>query len=115
WDWAVFEGKHVAVCCSADAIIPMWAYMLVTSKLSPLAASVRFGTAEAVREAVLLEHIAAINAESFRDQRVVIKGCGDKPLPDSAFVAITARLLPVVKSLMYGEPCSTVPVYKKKV
>lgn len=113
-DWEQYRDKHVTVTCSADAIIPQWAYMLVASSLSPLAASQSSGTMEALIEKLVVRNIEAIDAELYTDKRVVIKGCGDKVMPEAAFIAITARLRPVVKSLMYGEPCSTVPVYKKK-
>lgn len=113
-DWQQYKDKHVAVTCSADAIIPMWAYMLIASNLNPVAASVFSGNEEALTMHLILKNIEAINTAQYADQRVVIKGCGDKSVPETAFIAITNKLRPVVKSLMYGEPCSTVPVYKKK-
>ena len=113
-DWSQYAGKHVAVHCSADAIIPVWAYMLATSYLQPEAASVYYGTEQELITHLLHETINAIPTEEYVDKRVVIKGCGDTPIPDAAYLAITARLRPVVKSLMYGEPCSTVPIYKKR-
>jgi hypothetical protein len=113
-DWSVYTGKHVAVFCSADAIIPMWAYMLVSSRLSPVAASVYAGTPDDWRKHRFLESVAAIDVSAYTDQRVVVKGCGDEPIGEWAYLDITRRLLPVVKSLMYGEACSAVPVYKKK-
>lgn len=113
-DWSAYDGKAVAVYCSADAIIPMWAYMLVTSYLQPTAAYVFLGNEEALIRQLFLQKISALDIEAFRDQRVVIKGCGDKAVPPEAYVEITRRLQPVVKSIMFGEPCSTVPVYKKK-
>jgi hypothetical protein len=112
-DWQQFAGKHVALFCSADAIIPVWAYMLAVSYLQPVAASVYFGTPAELEKHLVLENIAAVNVADYDDKRVVIKGCGDTPIPDAAYAAITQKLRPVVKSLMYGEPCSTVPVYKK--
>lgn len=113
-DWEQYRDKHVAVICSADAIVPMWAYMLIASMLSPVAASLFSGTAAALEADLILKNIEKIDAVSYTDKRVVIKGCGDKSMPEGAYLAITAKLRPVVKSLMYGEPCSTVPVYKKK-
>ena len=113
-DWQKFSGKIVAVHCSTDAIIPIWAYMLVASYLQPLATDVIFGTEEKAREAVLVKNIAAINPGSFQDQRVVVKGCGELPIGESAYLEITKILRPVAKSIMYGEPCSTVPIFKKK-
>ncbi|MEY3873793.1 MAG: hypothetical protein RL363_514 [Bacteroidota bacterium] len=113
-NWAEFENKIVGIYCSTDAIIPMWANMLIVSSLTPVAEAVYFGDINKVREQVLLDNISKINAADFTDQRVVIKGCGETPIGESAYVAITQKLRPSVKSIMYGEPCSTVPVYKKK-
>ena len=113
-DWTQYENKMVGIFCSTDAIIPMWANMLIVANLSPYAKSVFFGDENKTRELVLLEEIHKIDPSSFIDQRVVVKGCGDIPIGESAFIAITQKLRPVVKSMMYGEPCSTVPVYKKK-
>jgi hypothetical protein len=113
-DWSCFENKIVGIFCSSDAIIPMWANMLIVANLSPYTKSVYFGDENKTRELVLLEEIQKIDPVSFTDQRVVVKGCGDAPIGESAFIAITQKLRPVVKSIMYGEPCSTVPVYKKK-
>ena len=112
-DWEPYRGKHVAVTCSVDAIIPMWAYMLAGSYLEPVALSVYFGTQAELKKHVMLQQIEAVKGEEYVDKRVVIKGCGEDPVPESAYVAITAKLRPLVKSLMYGEPCSTVPIYKK--
>jgi S-adenosylmethionine/arginine decarboxylase-like enzyme len=113
-DWTVYQDKVVAVYCSVDAIIPMWAYMIISSALQPFAKTVYFGTENDATEQYLLQSIHELDTNGFIDQRVVVKGCGDTVFPAAAFVAITQKLKPVVKSLMYGEPCSTVPVYKKK-
>jgi len=113
-DWTNYKDKVVGIICSADAIIPMWANMLIVSALNPFAKAVYFGNENKVREQLLLENIGALNINEYNDQRVVIKGCGDTPIGESAYIAITQKLRPVVKSIMYGEPCSTVPVYKKK-
>ena len=113
-DWTIYQDKVVGIVCSADAIIPMWANMLLVSALTPFAEAVYFGNENKVREQQLLENIGSLNINEYNDQRVVIKGCGDIPIGESAYIAITQKLRPVVKSIMYGEPCSTVPVYKKK-
>jgi Protein of unknown function (DUF2480) len=113
-DWQPYEGKTVTVTCSADAIIPVWAYMLVSAYLQPLAAQVLFGTQEQAINQLLMHNIAAIDASAFADQRVVVKGCGEKPIGEAAYLQITNRLRPVAKSIMYGEPCSTVPIFKRK-
>jgi len=112
-DWNNFRNKHVAVLCTADAIIPVWAYMLAASYLQPVAVSVFFGSEEELRKMLIVRMIDTIDTTEYADKRVVVKGCGDTPIPDVAYLAVTMRLRPVVKSLMYGEPCSTVPVFKK--
>jgi hypothetical protein len=112
-DWEQYRGASVAVYCSADAIVPMWAYMLAAGYLQPVAGLVRFGTVAAVVEAILLEQIAAMDVSSFLDQRVVVKGCGELPIGEAAYLSITTKLLPVARSIMYGEPCSTVPIFKR--
>src|SRR5690606_20021150 len=99
---------------TADAIIPMWAYMLLATKLQPHAKEVLVGNETDTEEQMLLRNIEQIDVAEYTDKRVVIKGCCHKAIPEAAFAAITAKLLPAVKSLMYGEPCSTVPVFKKK-
>lgn len=114
FNWEQYRDAHVAITCSADAIIPMWANMLVASNLQPVAKTVFFGTEQQLKEALLLSNIQAVPAADYADQRVVIKGCGEVPIPESAYVAITTLLRPYAKSIMYGEPCSTVPIFKKK-
>ncbi|MBN8785906.1 MAG: DUF2480 family protein [Terrimonas sp.] len=114
-DWEQYKDKVVGITNTADAIIPMWAYMLVASYLQPHAKEVLFGDEQLLTRSLMLKNIEQISAEEYIDKRIVIKGCGDIVLPEAAYVAITNKLKPVVKSLMYGEPCSTVPVYKKSV
>jgi hypothetical protein len=113
-DWASYQGKHVAIYCSADAIVPTWAYMLLATKLSPYAASIVFGDLNLLETVLFDRALASLDLESYRDQRVVVKGCGEIPVPDSAYVSLAAKLVSVAKSVMYGEPCSTVPLFKKK-
>lgn len=113
-DWEAFRNKNVAVFCSADAIIPVWAYMLVASYLQPVASRIVFGNETILINELMTQNLSGLNAEEFTDKRVVIKGCGELPIPESAYVTITSKLRPFVKSIMYGEPCSTVPIYKKK-
>jgi len=108
-----YEKNIVALTCTADAVIPMWAFMLVASLLQPVSKEIIFGSAEEVVQQLLKKNIAALNTENYVDQRVVVKGCGDLFVAESAYVEITKQLRPVVKSIMYGEPCSTVPVFKK--
>lgn len=113
-DWTMYTNKNVAVTCTADAIVPVWAYMLVTVYLQPVAKTVVFGDEKTLLSNLFLRNLAFVNGEEYTDKRVVIKGCGDKETPEAAYIEITNRLRPYVKSIMYGEPCSTVPIYKKK-
>ena len=113
-EWEKFRDKNVAIVCSADAIIPVWAYMLVVSYLQPVAKEIVMGDAQELEKKLFIQNIDAININEFADKRIVIKGCDETPIADFAYMEITKRLLPVVKSIMYGEPCSTVPVYKKR-
>lgn len=113
-DWEQYKGKIVGVACSADAIIPVWAYMLVVSYLRPQTQDIFFGNADEALKTCFIQHIQQINPAPFTDQRVVVKGCGELPIAADAYLEIAKLLQPVVKSLMYGEPCSTVPLYKKK-
>ncbi|HLK26986.1 MAG TPA: DUF2480 family protein [Puia sp.] len=113
-DWSVYQNKIVAVTCSVDAVIPMWAYMLIAAYLEPFAKDVIMGDEKKAIEQTLLKKIQAINIDEYNDKRIVVKGCGEVPIGEFAYMEITKRLRPVVKSIMYGEPCSTVPVYKKK-
>ncbi|RPD46457.1 DUF2480 family protein [Hymenobacter sediminis] len=112
-DWSQYDGKNVAIICSTDAIVPTWAYMLLASKLQNHAHRYVFGNLEALEQELFHEAIAAIEVEQYRDAKVVVKGCGEKPVPTYAYVAIMQKLLPVTSSIMYGEPCSTVPLYKR--
>lgn len=112
-DWSAYAGKHVALFCSIDAIIPRWAWMLLSAALQPFASTIVFGNAETLENVLFDRFLSQLNPEDYRDQRVVIKGCSHKPVPVQAYVRLTALLLPVVKSILYGEPCSTVPVYKR--
>jgi len=109
-----FRNKNVAITCSADAIIPVWAYMLVAAQLQPIAKEIVVGDEKELHRRLFLKNLAAINTAEFVNQRIVIKGCGDTPIDEFAYAEATKVLLPVAKSIMYGEPCSTVPVYKKK-
>lgn len=113
-DWSRYEGKNVAIGCSADAIVPVWAYMLLATALAPYARYVTYGTLEDLQRELWQQRILQLDVEAYKDKKVVIKGCGEKPVPEYAFTLLTARLYPHVSSLMYGEPCSTVPVYKRK-
>ncbi len=113
-DTSVYKNKIAAITCSADAVIPMWAYMLAASVLQPVAKEIVFANEEQAKKHLLLKNIATISVNDFLDKRVVIKGCGEIAIPEEAYIEITKMLRPVVKSIMYGEPCSTVPVFKKE-
>jgi len=113
-NWEQYKGKQVAVFCTTDAIIPMWAYMLISSKLSGVASSIKEGTKEEVFKSTFIQNIQTLKEKDYQDKRVIIKGCGDKEIPAFAYTEITNMLLPFVKSLMYGEACSAVPVFKRK-
>lgn len=113
-DWSKYKNAFVAITCSADAVIPTWAYMLLTQALQPHAAKVILGNKETLETILFLEALSKIDPRDYIDKRVVVKGCGAIPVPDSAYVEITRLLTPVVKSLFFGEACSTVPLYKKK-
>lgn len=112
-DWSQYTGKNVAIICSEDAIIPTWAYMLLALKLEPVANAVVFGDLAALENKLFYDAIAKVNPEDYRDARVVVKGCSKVPVPTAAYVEITRKLQPVAQSLMFGEPCSTVPLYKR--
>lgn len=113
-DWEQFRGKNVGLICTVDAVIPLWAYMLVVSNLEPLANYTAFGDADFIYKTLYLQNLGKIDLSAFADKRIVIKGCGDKRVGEVAYAEITRLLRPTAKSIMYGEPCSTVPVYKKK-
>jgi len=112
-DWEVYRKKYVGVTCSADAIIPPWAYMLAAAYLQPVAKDVIMGNEKEVHKTIFLQNIQGIDVNEFTGQRVVVKGCGETPIGEFAYMEITKRLRPVAKTIMYGEPCSTVPIYKK--
>ena len=114
-DWSIYQNKLVALTCTADAIIPYWAWMLAAKYLQPFAKDIVMGNKEALIKTIMQKNLSAFNASDYADKRVVIKGCGNLPVPESAYIEITKLLVPYAKSIMYGEPCSTVPVYKKKL
>ncbi|MBI4930583.1 MAG: DUF2480 family protein [Bacteroidetes bacterium] len=113
-DWKKYQDKFVAITCSADAIVPTWAYMLIASALQPFAKNFVFGDLKTLETILFNETLSKINPEDFRDKKLVIKGCGNIPIPASAYVELTRILNPVAKSIMFGEACSTVPIMKRK-
>lgn len=113
-DWTQYQNKFVSIICSTDAIIPTWAYMLLASRMQAYAEEVVFGDLQVLETVLFNQALSAHDMESYRDQRVIVKGCGSIPVPESAYVKLTLELTKIAKSVMYGEACSTVPVYKRK-
>jgi len=113
-DWEQYRNKNVAVICSADAVIPVWAWMLVATYLQPVANEMLMGDEKELHKTIFLKNLSRIDLVEFADKRIVVKGCGDLPIGDFVYLELTKLLQPVAKTIMYGEPCSTVPVYKRK-
>jgi hypothetical protein len=112
-DWTQYEGKHLCVYCSTDAIIPTWAYMLVAIHAEPFSKTISQADASTFLDLYYIDQLKEIDVALYEGKRIVVKGCSDKPVPVSAYMELTRLLRPVAKSIMYGEPCSTVPLYKK--
>lgn len=113
-DWSIYEGKLVAINCSADAIVPTWAYMLVVTRLAPVAKAIAKGSIGELEKQLFIEELDKKDWSVYKDAKVVMRGCSDLYDPEYSFTEATKRLIPWVSSLMYGEPCSTVPVFKKR-
>jgi hypothetical protein len=114
-DWSVYKGKAVYVFCSADAIVPTWAFMLVISQLTQNGVFSIVGTSDELTKELINQSIEQLDLSDFQDGRIIIKGCSDIASPAYAMSKLVSHLQPVAKSIMYGEPCSTVPIYKHKV
>ncbi len=114
FDFSIYQNKTVAINCSSDAIVPMWAFMLVTSYLKGIASEIYFGKKEDVFQQIFTSNIDAIDSTEFENKKVIVKGCGQIPLSTSLYMAITKKLQNTVNSLMFGEACSAVPVFKNK-
>ena len=112
-DWAAYQGKYVAITCSADAIVPTWAFMLVAIALEPVAAKFVFGDLEDLEIRLFLDELEKINWRGFENAKVVVKGCSKIAVPVALYIEAIARIKPFASSIMFGEPCSTVPVFKK--
>jgi len=112
-DWTQYKGKNLVIDCSADAIIPVWAYMLVTTYAEPEAAQIFQGDSDTFYKVAFQKALDAVDASQYEAKRIVIKGCSNKPVPASAYVELTRKLRPFAQSIMYGEPCSTVPIFKR--
>jgi len=114
YDWSQFKDCYVAIHCSVDAIIPSWAYLLLTLAIQPFAKKVVHGSISDLEVLIFEEIIDGIDFSVFQDQRVIIKGCSDVYIPNQAYVKFVSKLQPLAKSIMFGEACSTVPLYKQK-
>jgi len=113
-DWSQYQNKYVALSCSTDAIIPGWAYLLLTSSLMPFAKKVAVGSLESLETILYTGIINALDVSEYQDKLLIIKGCSNKPVPESAYIELIQKLQPVAKSIMYGEACSSVPLFKRK-
>ncbi|NOT36749.1 MAG: DUF2480 family protein [Saprospiraceae bacterium] len=113
-DWKSFEGKILCVFCSVDAIIPKWAYMLIAKYAQEHVADLQFGNKDQALLSLFEKTLRSVNWAIYKDQKIVIKGCGDLEVPASAYQTVCYLLTPFASSIMYGEPCSTVPIFKKK-
>lgn len=113
-DWSQYQDCYVALTCSEDAIIPSWAYLLLSAELTPYAKKVVVGNLELLETSIFQEIISSMDISEYQDKPIIIKGCADKPIPASAFSFLIDRIQPIAKTIMYGEACSTVPLYKKK-
>lgn len=115
YDWEGLKGKILLIYCSSDAIIPVWAYMLVASYAGPYVSVIFQGSKTEFLKSHYNSAIQNLDIYNYTNQRIVIKGCSNKPVPPSAYADLTAKLQPTVRSIMYGEPCSTVPIFKRKI
>ncbi len=113
-DWSSYQDHYVALTCKTDAIIPSWAYLLIATKLAKFAAKVVVGNLELLETSIFQEIISNLDEQKYKDKPVIIKGCSDKPIPDTAQVQLIEKLLPTAQTIMFGEACSTVPLYKRK-
>ena len=113
-DWTVYNGKYIAITCSADAIVPTWAYLLLTIALEPYARLIVFGSLNDLEERLYQEALSKIDWQKYEGAKMVIKGCSKVQVPEAAYVEVIRNLRPFAASLMYGEPCSTVPLFKRR-
>lgn len=114
FNWSQYKDCYLALTCSTDAIIPAWAYMLISLQLEPFAKKTIIGNLEALETSIYQDVINGLNVSEFENKPLIIKGCSKKPVPQNAYIMLASKLKPVAKSIMYGEACSSVPLYKKK-
>ncbi|RLD29879.1 MAG: hypothetical protein DRI75_01855 [Bacteroidetes bacterium] len=112
-DWSQYRDNYISLTCSTDAIIPSWAYMLLTTYLTPFVKKVFVGNLETLETSIYQDIITNLDVSEYKDKPVIIKGCTNKPVPKNAYILLTSKLMPVAKSIMFGEACSSVPLYKK--
>ena len=112
-NWEGYQGQYVGVVCSVDAIVPLWAFMLIASQLEPFAKKVIYGNREDLEKAIFSDVFSGIDFNDYKDRSVILKGCGKYPIPESVVVDFSIKLQKVAKNIMFGEACSTVPLYKK--
>ncbi|OIQ27783.1 MAG: hypothetical protein BM564_11940 [Bacteroidetes bacterium MedPE-SWsnd-G2] len=113
-DWSKFQDAYIALTCSTDAIVPAWAYMLVSLQLEPFAKQTVVGSLEQLESSIFQNQLTEFDVKPFQDKPVIIKGCSNKPVPLNAYIFLAQKLRSVAKSIMYGEACSSVPLYKHK-
>jgi hypothetical protein len=113
-DWTQYNNCYVALTCSTDAIIPSWAFMLVATELVPFTKKIIIGNLKELETSIFQDIISQLPTDSYKDKPIIIKGCSEKPIPETAYTQLITKLVPVVKSIMYGEACSTVPLFKSK-
>ncbi|WP_185150476.1 MULTISPECIES: DUF2480 family protein [unclassified Apibacter] len=113
-DWKMYENAYVAVTCTSDAIVPSWSYLLIANYLTGVAKLISFGTIEDLERDIFTEIIDKMDVDSYKDKKIIIKGCSRKPVPQNAYLQLIQKLKPIASSLMFGEACSTVPIFKKK-
>jgi len=113
-DWSQYKDQFVALTCSVDAIIPSWAYLLITSQLSPFTQRIVVGNLVELETAIFQDIISTLPIDGYKDKPIIIKGCANKPIPETAYIQLISKLIPIAKSVMFGEACSTVPLFKSK-
>lgn len=113
-DWKMYENTYVSVTCTSDAIVPSWSYLLIANYLTGVAKLISFGTLEDLERDIFTEIIDKMEVDSYKDKKIIIKGCSRKPVPQNAYLQLIQKLKPIASSLMFGEACSTVPIFKKK-
>ncbi len=114
-DWSQYKDSFVALTCSSDAIIPSWAYLLITANIAPFSKKTVVGNLRTLETAIYQDIISDLSIDQFKDKPLIIKGCSNKEIPKTAYVLLVTKLQPIAKSIMFGEACSTVPLYKNKL